>query len=579
MINRRDFLKLGVLASAGLVLPLEFFKKTNLDSNIHGMRFKTSALASPTLKKYQDALPIPGVVKPSGTVNNMPLYEVEMTQFKQKLHKNLPATTVWGYNGTYPGPTFETRTGKPVAVHWKNNLPSNHFLPIDHGLHGAETTVPDVRSVVHLHGAKVLPDSDGHPEAWFTNGFGQTGPVFTRQTYVYPNDQQAATLWYHDHSLGITRLNVYTGLAGYYLIRDAVEDKLNLPKGDYEIPLLIQDRLFNPDGSLLYPVIDLTGETNPLVPKVWIPEFFGDTILVNGKVWPYLEVEPRKYRFRMLNGSNARFYHMTLNECTDSGISLGRPGPAFHQIGTDGGLLPAPVQLTDFLLAPAERNDIIIDFSGLAGKSFVLNNDAKAPYPDGDDVIPSDIMMFKVTKPLSGRDTSSLPAHLTPISMMSPSAAVKQRDLTLTELDSDAGNPIIGLLDNAMWSDPVIENPKAGTVEVWNIMNLTGDAHPIHVHLVQFQVLDRQALLTDAAGNPLPQVDPNAPKLAPEANERPAWKDTIKTYPGTVTRIIAKFDLPAGTKAKPGDKFHYIWHCHILDHEDNEMMRPFDVVA
>jgi spore coat protein A len=191
----------------------------------------------------------------------------------------------------------------------------------------------------------VLPESDGYPEAWFTNGFARTGRFFEQRTYRYPNDQAAMQLWYHDHALGAPRINNYAGLQGVYLLRDRVEDGLNLPSGAFEIPLVIQDRLFNPDGSLLYPVVDKGGDPDPRVPPIWIPEFFGDTVLVNGNVWPFLEVEPRKYRFRILNASNARFYRLTLNEAGGPrNGSTGRSGPSFIQIGTDGGFLPAPTR-------------------------------------------------------------------------------------------------------------------------------------------------------------------------------------------------------------------------------------------
>jgi spore coat protein A len=570
MLKRRTFLKTGAILGTGLFVPWELLAR-NLVSK--------APLAATTLTKYADPLPLPQVIQPTGSVGGVPLYQVSMSQFKQKLHSQLPPTTLWGYNGSYPGPTFEVRSGAPIAVKWTSSLPSAHFLPIDTFLHGAEPSKPAVRSVVHLHGAKVLPDSDGYPDSWFTSGFDTTGPTFSRKIYHYPNDQAAAALWYHDHSLGITRLNVFAGLAGLYFIRDTAEAALNLPSGPYEIPLMIQDRMFNTDGSLFYPMVDLTGETDPNVPPVWVPEFFGDTVLVNGKVWPYLEVEPRKYRFRILNGANARVWHLTLNESTSAGASLGRPGPVFNQIGTDGGLLPRPVPQKDLLIAPAERFDVIIDFSGQQGKCFVLNNDAPAPFPGGGDVVPSEVMLFKVTKPLRSRDTSSLPASLVPVPLLRPSSTTKQRNLILTELDSAADNPIIGLLDNAHWDDPVIEAPRAGSTEIWNIMNLTGDTHPIHVHLVEFQVLDRQALQVDTGGNPIANVDTTAPRLAPHANERPAWKDTVKCPPGYVTRIIAKFDLPTGTPTTPGQRFRYVWHCHILEHEDNEMMRPFDVIA
>ncbi len=295
-LSRRDLLRLGALAGAGsLFLPKKF----------------AFAQSSPTLTPFVDALPIPPVITPGAAT-----VDIHMRQFHQKLHRDLPPTKLWGYNGTFVGPTIETRSGSPISIQWLNDLPDRHFLPIDHSIHGAEANVPDVRTVVHLHGAKVLPDSDGFPEAWFTNGFAQTGPDFNNRVYHYPNDQAAMMLWYHDHGLGITRLNVYAGLAGMYFIRDAQEDALQIPKGKYEVPLFFQDRFFNPDGSLSYPIQDPT--VAPPIPPIWIPEFFGDAALVNGKVFPYLEVEPRKYRFRMLNACNARFLHMTLVNSRDA---------------------------------------------------------------------------------------------------------------------------------------------------------------------------------------------------------------------------------------------------------------------
>jgi len=431
--------------------------------------------------------------------------------------------------------------------------------------------------VVHLHGARVLPDNDGYPEAWFTNGFAQSGPFFRHATYHYPNDQPAATLWYHDHALGATRLNVYAGLAGFYLLRDDFEDALGLPKGEFEIPLVVQDRSFNDDGSLLYPVVDTGGDPDPRVPPVWIPEFFGDTVLVNGKVWPFLEVEPRRYRLRILNGSNARFYHLTLNESAPDGTPNGQPGPRFIQVGSDGGFLPAPVLQRDLTIGPAERFDVVVDFSGAYGKCFVLNNDAKAPFPDGDDVVPANMMLFKVSRRLRGRDNSVVPRSLAPAASLHPGSAIKTRDLVLSELDSAPpfDDPIMGLI-NAMWDSPVTEDPRAGSVEIWRIINTTEDAHPIHIHLIRFYVLDRQPFDTSQYPDRLVFT---GPPVRPPSDEREAPKDTVKAFPGQVTRLIARFDLPTGTRARPGDRFRYVFHCHILEHEDNEMMRPYDVVG
>ncbi len=565
-LSRRTLLKIigggvgGTVAASGLGLP-RLLVGTASGQSVAG-----------TLAKFVDELPTPSAIQPRGSVNAAPLYVVTMRQFRQRLHRDLPPTTVWGYDGLYPGPTFEARRGRPIAVKWRNSLPTKHLLPVDPTLHGDEPPTPEVRTVVHLHGHKVLPDSDGYPEAWFTPGFAETGSFFTTRTYYYPNDQPAATLWYHDHALGITRLNIYAGLAGFYLLRDEVEDDLNLPSGPYEIPLMIQDRSFNADGSLFYPV---QTPSDPEVPPVWVPEFFGDTVLVNGKVWPYLEVEPRKYRFRIVNGSNARFYHLTLTESTHDGTSLGTLGPAFFQIGSDGGLLPAPVRLSDLTIGPAERFDVIVDFTGADGRFFLLNNDAKAPFPDGDDVVPTDVMLFKVTRRLRGRDTSSLLRSLSPVSPLNPHAAVKTRDLILMEGASAQDNPIVGLI-NAPWEDPVTENPTAGSIEVWRIINTTGDAHPIHVHLVQFQILDRQPFDTDRYPDRLVFT---GPRVQPPRNERPALKDTVKAFPGEITRIVARFDLPTGTRVSTGERFRYVFHCHILEHEDNDMMRPYDVVG
>ena len=584
--KRRFFLKVG--GAAGLtgavsgtgVLTSLFPRVGRTQARHHHRTPPQDNTAAKWITKFVDELPIPSTIAPSGTLNGVPFYDVKMRPLQKKLHRDLPATALWGYNGQYPAPTFEVRRGKPIAVKWENQLPGTHFLPIDKTIHGAEPPTPSVRTVVHLHGMKSMPASDGYPEAWFTNGFQKTGPFFETQVYHYSNDQQATTLWYHDHALGITRLNVYAGLGGgFYLIRDNHEDSLGLPSGQYEIPLVIQDRFLNPDGSLLYPVEDNGGDPDTRVPPVWIPEFFGDTVLVNGKVWPFLEVEPRKYRFRILNGSNARFYHMTLQEAWASGQALGgRSGPVFTQIGSDGGLLPAPVTRTDLLMAPAERLDVVIDFSGQQGKNFLLTNDAPAPYPDGDDVVPTEIMLFKVNQRLQGRDTSRVPAVLNSVPLINPANAVKMRDLVLSELDSadPFDNPIIAMINDAHWDDPVTETPKAGTVEVWRIINTTGDAHPIHVHLVQFQIIDRRPFDPDQFPGNLAYT---GPAVTPGRDERPAWKDTVISLPGTVTRIIAKFDLPPGANAKPGDKFLYVYHCHILEHEENEMMRPYVVVA
>ena len=282
-----------------------------------------------TIPKFVDPMPIPKVVRPTEecyhSYDEESFYKIQMRERQHRFHKYFPLTTFFGYNGTYPGPTIEVPKDVHVRIKWENKLPNKHILPIDRTLHGTSDT-PDVRTVVHLHGARVAADSDGYPEAWYSRDNKFVGQKYTREVYEYTNHQPGATLWYHDHAIGITRLNVYAGLAGFYIIRDFLEERLNLPKDEYEIPILIQDKSFNEDGSLFYP----DNATPPVdFPIPSTPSFFfGNTIVVNGRIWPYLRVEPRKYRFRILNGSNTRAYELKLS---NDGI--------FHQIGTDLGLL------------------------------------------------------------------------------------------------------------------------------------------------------------------------------------------------------------------------------------------------
>ncbi|MGC2246160.1 MAG: multicopper oxidase [Terriglobales bacterium] len=498
-------------------------------------RFRTE-LKIRSLTQFVDPLPVPEIAKASGyrpspgnAAVKLPYFRVAMRQFESKVHRDMKPTRLWGFNGASPGPTFETSSGEGLLVEWANELPSAHFLPIDHSIHGAERDKPDVRSVVHLHGGKTPPASDGYPDDWYAPG--------KSAIYHYPNDQDAAMLWYHDHALGINRLNVFAGLLGAFIVRDKFEESLGLPRDKYEIPLVIYDRAFDLDSQLNYPV---SGDPD----KPWTPEVFCDGVLVNGKLFPFLEVEPRKYRFRVLNGANARLLHLTLSN-----------NQQFQQIGTDQGLLPAPVPLQRLSLAPAERADAILDFSGIRGQRVTVRNDSV------------DFMQFRVAA--SGvKDDSVLPKVLRPVPRIPESAAVKTRSLSLVEIDDLIQRPVTMLLNNTHWSKPVTESPVLDSTEIWELVNTTDDAHPIHLHLVRFQILDRRAF--DVAtywtkgqmkfiGLPVP----------PEPGEM-GWKDTVRADPGMVTRIITRFEGFTG---------RYVWHCHILEHEDNEMMRPFDVVA
>jgi spore coat protein A len=409
-------------------------------------------------------------------------------------------------------------------------LPGTHFLPIDHSIHGAEAGQPEVRTVVHVHGAKTSPQSDGYPEDWYVPG--------KSALCHYPNHQDAAMLWYHDHTLGINRLNVFAGLVGVFFVRDSVEDALQLPRGKYEIPLVICDRAFTRDGQLAYPV-----SGDPKSP--WVDEFSGDAVLINGKIFPYLEVEPRKYRFRVVNAANSRFFDLSLsNEQT------------FHQIGTDLGLLPAPVALSSVPLAPGERADLVVDFSRLVGKQVVLQDEDEA------------LMQFRVLR-RSVRDTSRLPSTLRPVVRLAESLAVQSRTLTLSDVyKEDSDVPTAMLLNRTRWNMPVTEKPVLNSVEIWNLVNVNEEPHPIHLHLVRFQILDRRSFDVLAFNDQgvLHYGDPAEPPDPGEAG----WKDTVRAKPGMVTRIIARFEGFTG---------RYVWHCHILEHADNEMMRPFEVVT
>lgn len=552
-----------------------------------GERGLAQTLMDPlSLTKYLDPLPNPldNVVSPVGTMDGMDLYEVSITQFSQQLHSQLDPTTVWGYNGAYPGPTFDVQRNVPIKVNWINGLvdgtgtPLPHLLPVDTTVHGAGPQFPEARIVTHLHGGVVEPESDGFPEYWYSadpnapaNGMG--GPAGNSALYTYHNQQPSSTLWYHDHGMGITRLNVYAGLAGFYLVRDAEEAALNLPSGNYEVPLVIQDRTFYDDGQLFYPAGpgDLTspGVGDPLEglddPNAFpsaasvVPQFFGDTNLVNGKVWPMLEVEPRKYRFRILNGSNARFYDLQL----DAGLAGTLP---FHQIGSDGGLLEATTDRSQMLMAPAERNDVIVDFSNLSvGSEVILRNfgpdgpfeSPTASYSPADPDTTGQVMKFKVVGS-SGPDTSSLPSTLVEVPRMTEDEAVATRQLSLVDELDEFGRPKL-LLDGQNWTDPTTELPLQGTTEIWEITNSTVGSHPIHLHLVQFQVLDRFAR-PPGGGEPV--------EIPLEPYEL-GWKDTFKVNRRETVRVIARFEDFDGL---------YVWHCHILEHEDHEMMRRYEVV-
>lgn len=482
-------------------------------------------LVDPTkLAPFVDSLPLPPVLRAR---EGSPLH-VRMAESAQKLHRDLPPTTLWTYGGHCPGPTIEARSGEPVEVVWENALPSKHFLPVDHAICGAEADKPEVRAIVHLHGAKVPRKDDGFPEDWYVPG--------KSRRHRYPNAQDAATLWYHDHAMGINRLNMYAGLMGLYLLRDEHELALGLPSGEQELPLVLADRLIREDGRLYYPD---SGDAN----APWVPEVFGNVTLVNGAILPRADVQARRYRLRVLNAANGRFYHLRF-----------RDGRAFQVIGSDQGLLAAPVSMTSLFLAPGERADMVIDLADLRGGHVELMNDA----------LP--LMRFAVGKG-TVRDESRIPQVLRDVPRMTESSASATRELTLDEYSDCIATPMLMLLNGKRWHDPVTEKVKLGSTETWSLVNLTEDTHPIHLHLVRFQILDRRPYDVDEymAKKTLRYL---SPAQEPPPHEK-GWKDVVQAYPGMVTRIVATFDGHAG---------RYAWHCHLAEHEANEMMRPFEVV-
>jgi len=491
------------------------------------------------LVPFVDEMPLPGRIGPITSTHPNKL-RITMREIHSKIHRDIPATRQWSYGQTALAPLIDVRAGHPLSIEWVNSLPTRHFLPIDHSLHGCGRDIPEVRTCVHMHGGKNPSKDDGYPEDWFVPG--------QSRICNYPLQQEATALWYHDHAMGINRLNMYAGLFGMMLLRDSAEEALKLPSGKYEVPLLLSDRQITTDGQLLYP--DSGDPEHP-----WVPEFLGGFILVNGKVRPYFEVEPRLYRFRLLNAANSRFFALSLTNHLP-----------FHQIGSDQGLLATPVKLTSLDFAPAERVDLLIDFSQAAGQHLHLINGA------------FEILEFRVAKNASAArpspvhreisDANSLPTTLRTIDRIPESSAITTRTVTLDEYRDKIGNSMLMLLNRKHWHEPVTETPRLNTTEIWEFVNLTEDLHPLHLHMVRFQILDRRVFDVFAYQNNQ-GVHYVGPTVLPASNES-GWKDVVQCPAAMITRIIVRFEGYAGK---------YLYHCHILEHEANDMMRPFEVIA
>jgi FtsP/CotA-like multicopper oxidase with cupredoxin domain len=607
-----------------LVTPIDVFVPNVLDP-LNIPKFENQLVGPPPV--YD-----PKVITSGGKVIQHE-YTVTMTSFKEQIlppSMNL-LTSVWGYGGTAkdavtgeplgyvqgsPGPTFEAVRGIPIQVEWQNNVSTPYLFAVDPTIHWAnpinisEPTPPfpvyppgfpnaqsPVLLVTHLHGGENQSFYDGGPNQWFTSD-GKHGPQYStyKQTglnsavYYYPNGQQATTLWYHDHGLGVTRLNVMSGLAGFYLLRepktgiDKVADML--PTGKYEMPLVIQDRTFNTDGSLYYPSVGVEAATHPY----WVNSFLGNAIMVNGKVWPNMNVDKGQYRLRILNGSNSRFYNLSFSN-----------GLSFIQIGSDGGYLKEPVPLTSLLLAPAERADIIVDFSSFpSGEKVVLKNSSLTLNTIEEKQTLGQIIQFTVSDQTGSKpfDLAQAPKPFNPTLVASSfptlQGPTKQRILTLVEV-LGKNSTKVALLDGQMWDAPISEQPELGTTEDWLIVNATMNPHPIHLHLVQFQLVQRETFDSTtylekwAALNGQPPFSQPTKNLnlnsylsnlhIPVQPNEKGWKDTIIVNAGEVVTIRVRFSqqdgssFPFDATAGPG----YVWHCHLLEHEDNEMMRPYKI--
>jgi spore coat protein A len=639
-------------------------------------------------------------------------YTLNLGQFTDQIHPTLGPTTLWGYNPAVPlggsgqpqkhlGGIIVAQKGVPIQLTFNNNLPSKHIIPVDTTIMGADGA--QNRTAVHLHGGFVPWISDGGPFSWFAPNGGAGVSFLNNRTlnpkalpgqgeFYWPMQQSARMMWFHDHAFGITRINAYAGIASALILRDNFELNLKnqgLPefiensvlggKTVLELPIVVQDKIFvgtdiatvdptwpglTAPGSLWYAHVYDTARYGKLGPTPLgpppaisaVPEYFGDTMLANGTVYPEVTVEARRYRLRILNACNARFLNLQLyvDNGTPDGITLdsqgnalntparnaaalnpaGHPTSNFLVLGTEGGFLPNPAFVPSgvpfngttaggsLLMAPAERVDALFDFSLHAGQKLILYSDTPAPFPGGDprnDYFPGFnvnknpvngttlpgfgpntrvILRFNVVpaagtdQPLTINMATSLTAGndplLVPLGVTALPPGVPVRQLTLNEMTDEHGRLIqyvgtnlplnLGLYNfGRPYDSPVTETPKIGATEVWQIANLTADTHPIHFHLVNAQMISRQAFQAKTY-NGIPNFQ-GAP--IPPGPWEAGWKETFRMNPGEVTTVIMRFDLPSVPFTVPSSPrtggHEYVWHCHILEHEEHDMMRPLVV--
>ncbi len=494
-LTRRDLVKLGVVGGAALLVPIDGVARTSLSMPLRNLP-----------QPFRARLPIPPVLRPVRSTATTDFYRLTLRPGTANILPGL-ATPIWGYNGLFPGPTVLTDRGRRVVIEHVNRL-----------------AVP---TSMHTHGAYVDGDSDGHPSDLVMPG--------RTKTYFFDNDETARTQWYHDHALHITAENVYRGLAGMYLIRDEFERNLPLPRGSRDVPLVLQDRFFNEDGSFDYPVDKGDHSSNGVL---------GNVVLVNGKPWPRLEVAPARYRFRILNGANARVFQIALSN-----------GQPFTFIGTEGGLIHRPVRLRSLPVSPGERAEIIVDFSSLrAGSSVVLQN-----WRGNRET--SRVMRFDVVGG-TARDDSAVPDVVRPAELqVDPTHQPAQVDTvarTRRFVFKRSGG--FWTINGKIFDEHRIDaRPKEGATEIWEFVNNGGGwIHPIHLHLANFKVLDRNG-------------------RTPPPWERDIWKETVFLDGGDAVRVLVRFPtVPRGPRPGPFVDT-YAFHCHLIEHEDHDMMLQFQM--
>ena len=522
LLSRRQVL---LLAGGAMAVPLVtgcgFIASGGATSETESSAGSVLRSAAKLPRPFSVPLRVPPVLAPQ-TAGDGDHYRITQQVARVEILPGLK-TEVWGYNGLFPGPTIESRRGRPAIVEHQNLLP--------------------VPTVVHLHGGRTPHQDDGYPTdlvlppgGWHGKDYDPRAGAISQgsKTYAYPVDQPAATLWYHDHRMDFTGPEVYKGLAGFHLIHDDEEDRLPLPTGDHDIPLMIVDRAFAEDGSMIYPSVDPALRNLPGVEPAYVSGVLGDCILVNGAPWPELEVTNTRYRFRILNASNARRYRIALDPHP-------RRGPSFVQVGSDQGLLGTPRGHDQIQIAQAERFDVIVDFSAYAiGDRITLVNQLG-------NASTANVMRFVVAR--QGRDDSRIPDRLAEFEPLSPSQAKVTREFTFQRGGAERNGMTLWTVNGKPFDPKRIDaRPRLGAIERWKI-STQNVPHPIHIHLARFQVVTRDG------GQPGPYDQ--------------GWKDTVDGDSGGHIDVLAKFD---------GYRGRYVFHCHNLEHEDMAMMDNFEVV-